>query len=663
MRVWSPIVISLLLAGPVLAQSGARSPLTSDTRLDKRVTVHWKKATLFDALKELSQRTGAQLAPDRALVDEPVMVSATDVPARQVLEQMGRLLHFTWVRSGGKPDAPNYLLFQDRVARQEEQDEIDGGRRAVIAALEKEVDRLRKLSRMAPGEFQRETERADRELEDTFSKGLSSLGSDAAAGQRLLGNMNIYAVATPVGRVMAGVLDNLTPAQWQQLLDERPLVMSTQPGDGETPLPAAAHDALRNATPQLPFPKALFRTLGPQAEAGIGQAEKMMQEPWSRAQGFKITVRMSLTLGSQPVGMLNVSPEPLGVDTLGPLFQATGLNVIGSPSMFDPPTEDSVERAKRLAADPLLGKKAELKLPPLQPQPGILAMLGSSYRVAEILEPVEAAYGVRLLGDAYNKQAFSVIPPPKGPQPLYKILDDMAGTSRRWERDGDLIRFRSRTWAHDRRAEIPTRYMRRWLALREKQGIFTLDDVAEIAMLLRDEQVDSLMFSAIECEAKDMTDFILVTSNRDPLRVYGSLLPAQRKHLLSGGTLAARALYPYQQRALLNLGRAKGGGMFAMMSGTKAPRRPEQLAEGVLSLEVQGAKAPAPPGSGAAPAPAAGPQGSALYRFRINYPNGQKDEYSIPLSRVPPPNAPPAVPAPPVNAPPAAPAVPMPGQQ
>jgi hypothetical protein len=626
----------LLLVGPVLAQSAGRSPLAADARLDKHVTVRWKKATLFEALKELSKSTGAQLAPDRTLVDEPVMISATDVPARQVLDQMGTLLHFTWVRSGGKPDAPNYLLFQDRLARQEEQDEIDGGRRAVIEALEKEVDRLRKLSRMAPGDFQRETERADRELEDTFSKGIASIGSDANAGQRLLGNMSLYAVASPVGRVMVSVLDNLTPGQWQQLMEERPLIMSSQPGEGETALPAGMNDSLRNAAPQLPFPKALFRTLGPQVEAGVGEAEKMMQEPWSRAQGFKITVRLSLTVGSQPVGMLNVSPEPLGVEGgMGPLFQATGLNIIGTPASLTEQLEDPTERAKRLAADPLLGKVAELKLPPLQAQMGFMAILGKSYRVAEILGEVETAYGVHLLGDAYNKQAFSVIQPPTGPQPLYKLLDDMAGTSRRWERAGDLIRFRSRTWAHDRRSEIPTRYMQRWLTLREKQGGFNLDDVAEIATLLRDEQVDSLMFSAIECEAKDMNDFIMVTTNRDPLRVYGRLLPAQRKHLANGGTLAARSLYPYQQRTLLNLGNAKGGGgMFAMMSPGKTPRRPEQLAEGVLSLAVNGANAPARPG--AAPAPKLDPPGPTRYQLSLSYPNGQKDEYSILLSHLAP---------------------------
>src|SRR5690349_23928090 len=100
MRPWIPALL-LLLAQPAFAQSTPRSPFEGDARLDKKVTVHWKKATLYDALKELSKATGANLGPDRALVDEPVMASATDVPARQVLEQVGTLLHFTWVRSGG----------------------------------------------------------------------------------------------------------------------------------------------------------------------------------------------------------------------------------------------------------------------------------------------------------------------------------------------------------------------------------------------------------------------------------------------------------------------------------------------------------------------------------------------------------------------------------
>src|SRR6476620_464199 len=102
----------LATALPASAQR-TRSPFDGDSRLDHLVTVHWKKATLYDALREVSKETGAHVVPDRALVDEPLMASATRIPARVLLEQIGREFHYTWARSGGKPDAPGYLLYQD----------------------------------------------------------------------------------------------------------------------------------------------------------------------------------------------------------------------------------------------------------------------------------------------------------------------------------------------------------------------------------------------------------------------------------------------------------------------------------------------------------------------------------------------------------------------
>lgn len=629
----------LFLAHPASAQTTPRSPFEGDVRLDKRVTVRWKKATLADALKELSRTTGVTLTPDRALVDEPVMASSTDLPARELLEQTAKLFHFTWVRSGGKQGAPSYLLFQDRVARLEEEDAINGAERAVLQALEQQIDKLRKISRMPPGELQREQDRANRELETVFAGGLGNIGGDPATVNKLQDNMTVFAAGSPVGRVMLNVLDGLTPSQWQQLKSEQPLVMSSRPGEGETQLPGGVQDGLRGAAPGLPFPKSLFRSFGPQVESGIAEVEKQMQEPWSKAEGFKVTVRLSLNTGGQPVGTLTVAPEPLGAaNALGALFGATGLNITAAPAMLAPPDEDPVERAKRLEADPVLGKKAELKLPAIEPRPGLLGMFGNAHRVAEILPKVEATYGVRIAGDAYNRLAMSTIPAPKGEQPLYKVLDDMAGATRRWVRDGDLIRFRSRTWAHDRRAEIPTRYMRRWLAVRERQGGFTLDDVAEIASLLRDEQIDSLLFSALECEAGDITDFVLVAGNRDPLRLYGKLIPAQRKHLVAGGTIPTRALYPYQQAVLLSFGRTKGQSMFAAAFGAKSPRTPATLSTGVLSLEVVEPPRPSGPEveamrKNAGPLGGMVPSQMRVHMLRISYPDGQKDEYSIPLAR------------------------------
>src|SRR3954447_16249602 len=99
MRVLFACLLVPALAAPAFAQKP--SPFTGDARLEKPVTVRWKKTTVYNALREISGRTGAHLTPDRAIVDEPVMAAATGVPAREVLEQMGTLLHYTWVRTGG----------------------------------------------------------------------------------------------------------------------------------------------------------------------------------------------------------------------------------------------------------------------------------------------------------------------------------------------------------------------------------------------------------------------------------------------------------------------------------------------------------------------------------------------------------------------------------
>ncbi|HTE17037.1 MAG TPA: hypothetical protein VK689_01505, partial [Armatimonadota bacterium] len=635
---------------PASAQT-QKSPFEGDARLDKPVTVRWKKTTLYEALQEVSRATGVRLNPDRALVDEPLMASATRLPARALLEQIGRLLHFTWVRTGGKPEAPVYLLFQDRVARQEEEDAINGAQRAVLQALEAELERYRRIGRLSPEQLDRELEKANAEAEATLAGGLASAGSSPAAARKLQDAMAVNAVATPTGRAMLEVVDGLTQVQWGQLMREQPVTFSTQPTAGEQRLPGSIEERLRGASPGFPFPKSLFKTFGAEVEQALGKAEQGMKEQWGRANGYRVTVQLSLAMGAQPIGMLRVSPEPLGTEGMAALFAASGLNLVGAPTFFAPPSEDPAEREKRLAADPVLGKKAVLKLPPLQPQTGILAVLGSAHRVAEILPEVEAAFGVQLAGDAYNRVAMAVLAPMGDAEvPLYKVLDGLAGVTRTWERDGEVIRFRSRTWAHDRRSEIPARYMTRWLTARTRKGGFALEDLAEIAAMLRDEQVESLMYSALEAGTRELGDFIMVTGNRDVLRLYGKLLPAQRRRLLAGDAIPAGALFPYQQALLVRLNGGQKGSMLAMAFGAKPQRTLEQLAQSALTMEVVQPAPPAAPGDAAPPPAAPGAFGmmggpGPVYTIRVSFPNGQKDEYRIPLSR-PAPAAPPTSPQP-----------------
>ena len=249
-------VVGILAALAVAASADPARPrvFEGDHRLDKVISVHWKKETLYDALHEIGRETGVHLDPDRALVDEPMLGSLSDRPAREVLEQVATLLHFTWVRDGGKPEAPNYLLYQDRVARQEEQDEIDGGRRQVMEAIQKELQKYRQLSQLPPERLQQEIDRSDEELSHALTGGLASLGNNPATARKIQDGQAARSVASPIGRSMLELLDRLTPAEWQAVSSEQPLVFSTNPSDEELKLDARTADQLRSSVPSLPVP-------------------------------------------------------------------------------------------------------------------------------------------------------------------------------------------------------------------------------------------------------------------------------------------------------------------------------------------------------------------------------------------------------------------------
>lgn len=253
--------------------------------------------------------------------------------------------------------------------------------------------------------------------------------------------------------------------------------------------------------------------------------------------------------------------------------------------------------------------------------------------------------GVRLLGDAYNRQAASrYVSPGAGPVALFKVLDKIATAAREWTFDGEMVRFRSKSWANDRRAEIPARYMRRWLAERDKRGGFTLDMVAEMVTLLRDEQVESLMFSAMEEEQSVPTEMVTVSSSRNVLRLWGKLLPSQRSALLAGRQLLVGELFPFQRAMVAGLNRGQNNSQFALAFGAKPMRTPRQLATAVLRVQHSDTAArrpPAPPAQGEkadaqnamAMAMAMGGANSNVYQFELGLGDGQKDQFTVVLTR------------------------------
>jgi hypothetical protein len=646
MRLLACFTLALLTLQPVAAQEVKRATvLQGDPRLAKPVTVHSRKITLFDLLRDVSRQTGASLTPERTVVDEPLMLAVTQMPARDLLRHVADLTHFTWIRNGGTAEKPTYLLFKDVVAVREEQAELTRAQREVLAAIQDELRRCREFSQMPADRAQKELERADKQMEALFRGAFA--GGEGVAGlnsprnmRSMLDGMTLRSVTSPTGRVMLQLLDSLSPTHWESVMAEEPLVFSTRPGEGELPLPARFADALRQNAPGFPFSKSIFSGFGEQVEQGLTQVEGMMKQQWGRAEGFEVGIQLTMQAAAQPMGTLRVAPTPLmpaggaggpGEESLGPLFGMSGLNLMGMPKSLLDPDEDPVARDQRLGADPVLGRKARIKLPERKPDapapgnPGIAMLLGNSRRAAEVLPLVEQAFGLRIISDAYNRQAMATFPGSGEVElPLYKALDQLAG-GRTWEVFGDTVRIKSKSWAHDRRSEIPVRYMKRWMEARARKGSFSLDDLAEIAGLLRDEQVESLMFAALEVDGADGGELMQVAMNKEMLRFWGKLLPLQRRNLLAGQAVPARSLFPPQQQALALLSRPKGNSMFAFMNGIKPARSLTSLAQALVSMETTSLQ----PRANDAPQKATG--GPGMYTLRVAFPNGQKDEYRLTL--------------------------------
>ncbi len=699
-----PLFVSLALlalataAMPVHSQERAQA-LDAEPKLDKPVTVRWSKTSLYDALTELSKATGVTLAPERSRVDEPIMASASQLPARELLKQIAELNHYSWIRNGGTKDRPSFLLVQTKRGQEEELRELLEGRLELIEALKQELARYRSYTRMAPDDLKKVLDRADSQFGAMMMSAMAGGGGAGAnmnQGQAMRSfqdSMSVRTASSPLGGALLELIDGLSIQQWNYLIEaEEPVVFSTSPKSGELRMPDFIAQKMKSSKPQMPFPKSLFASFGPQASEGINKAEQMMQEKWSQATGMEVSISVTLGFTGAPIGMLRATPNPQGVEgELGPLFSLSGLNLMAAPKLFTEPEEDPMVREKRLNADPVLGKKATLKLPelPKAPSPvgGAIAFVNQSGHPLSVVWPaVEEAYGVRLLGDAYSRQSIGRYREAgKEPEALWKVLDRLAAEGKRWVLDGQVIRFRSKTWASDRRSEIPLRLMARWQEMHKRQGSFSLENLAEMATSLRDEQTETLMYAAMELEAKNPLDYMAVGANREILRFYGKLLPQQRKALLAGQPLPVRALFPYQRVMLVGLNRGQNKSPMAFAFGSKRSRTPDELMvaqvtmvkndlgggpntsvqpspTGGVRVQVnvkvpQEAAPPSPTPAPARPMPSAAnsprPQGAAapaggtgvsapgmgqiagFYTFQVQFPNGQKDEYRLILNSTP----------------------------
>src|SRR2546428_795108 len=115
------------------------------------------------------------------------------------------------------------------------------------------------------------------------------------------------------------------------------------------------------------------------------------------------------------------------------------------------------------------------------------------FRLRDLLPDLARIYRVQFIADAYTPvNARLGAQRASEPEALYQVLSRAANPTHRWDRRGNLIRLRSRTWFLDRPKEVPLRLVRHWKELTDQHGALPLETYEEMARSLTDLQMENL---------------------------------------------------------------------------------------------------------------------------------------------------------------------------
>jgi beta-lactamase regulating signal transducer with metallopeptidase domain len=551
------------------ANTTARSVFAGAAELRKPVTYSETKIALSELVQRVAADTGAQLTVLRDVADEPVAVVVKEMPARELLEQVAELLDYQWSRRG-KPGEWRYEIHQDLASKQRE----EALRQAVFAQIEqqfrKELTRYLEVGSLSQAQMQ-----ALWEEEKQFQKRLEKLPPEeqkalAAASQgtaRARHGGLIFPLWSPIARALTRLLGQMTEQQWSTLLQEGQLTFSTDPRRGEVRLPEEIARTFRESRPGLNAPD-MYSPSDPETEQRMRRWEQEGQAEWGAATGYRANVNLdldrfraggSLALGAGAEPIRNERGIRYGAGfSLGNVLGATvHINAQATDPLRHLTDNQSPGRRAVLEQDPIVGVKNRHKVTSsAQPRPlNGIPEIAWSWWLRDLLPALSKAYDVQFISDAYWNHAAeaSIRAAVTDLTPLHTILDGRPTFTHRWDRRGNLIRMRSRTWYLDRPREVPVRMARRWKALIEERGVLPLDEYLRMVTELSDAKLASLDdIASQEGIPNEVRDFFGAYRSRKALRLYASLGAGQRDALWRRQPLTVQKMLPAQRELLLS---------------------------------------------------------------------------------------------------------------
>jgi hypothetical protein len=497
-----------------------------DARLRAKATLTTKNLPLRDLLTELSKETSVPLAAGLGAADEKVTLFLDERPVAEILSHLARHFNFRWFR-----------LSRGYELRQE------------------------------PGEVRREAKLREAELEAEWRE----LREWTARLERLttVSRQQLEDQANEISRLLTG--PELAPGEWTRLTTEA----------------EAIKDALR---PQTASALAVLRALTPIQAAQVQRGDNLLL---SLADGT-LPARVHERVQGTPVddGARFEDPGSMPVWADAQIERLEGWHDGGPPRPGDRRTQLSVQvivrrevegkpRWTALQWSPLLPPKETAVAATTQtddpallrpvaltvskaPRAGVAAVEGATagdptgWRVwptlGQVAEALHQATGLEVIADCFVRSRVS----PKsiaGRQPLVRHLDALARDREyTWEKTGNLLLLRSRTYYRDRELEVPDRILRPWQKRAARPEAAPLDELASLAASLNDRQTLGMsMYWAWYLEdpwvAPPVSAPFEFHRLRRHLRFWAALSPAQRQTALSGASVPTDQMTGDQQRA------------------------------------------------------------------------------------------------------------------
>ncbi len=539
------IILVLVLALCPCASAETVKFNPPDPRLDKKVTLDVDHVKLEEVAKSLSEQTGVTIKAgagerDWKVRERRVSIHAKDVPTMTLVQETTKLLGFYLSREG-KENEWTYIIWQDKKARDLEKEMLTAEKEAAAKRIkdmrQSALDSAQKALKMTPEEAMKLKDKdplmaflGGTKTGRAFSTLFSSFGSLFPTEYDLM--MRGKRASVPISGM---------PANMQGAIGD-----TLSGGFGKAFKDEMGKDAQGLTPNQLVF---MPLDAGSNMEAGMlglggvafitGTMPNSKQNDELFGAGTPMTMFPMITPGS---GASKLFGEAMLAIEGGESLKSVGQRL--EPKMEDPAflsqmiAKDSPTE-KNVPTDPELTREIEIKADAL---PGAAAAksVGNMQQVdqSKTLVEISRATGWPVLFESFRQTMPIAMFIKPGKQPIYKVLIALEKGGYKWERGEGTLRIRPSDWATKRSYEIPESYMIYYKNLLEKQGEFSMDDVAGIASSLTDEQLTNTL--VVDPDLGFLMPALMggiISGPRDTLRLYASLTPEQKQALYAEGGL------------------------------------------------------------------------------------------------------------------------------